>query len=447
MGFREEIEAIANFLPQAPQRQTFLFSATVSREIQQIARATLDKKHSFINCVAEDSSPVHAHVPQLHTVLPNAADQIPHILRLLAHDQLTHPDSSKTILFLPTTKQTQLVATMIRQLSKRVLPQGENTKVYEIHSKRTMESRMNTSAQFRKERSGASILVTSDVSARGVDYPGVTRVIQIGIPSTPEQYVHRVGRTGRGVEKAGRADLVLLPWEHDYIRWSLGNVPMKPLSVPELQSQVQELAAARDAALPENSKKSVVARLENMDTEIKALLDQLDPEAIKETMAAQLGYYAPKHNDLRIPKSAIVAGLKQWTVDACGLANPPYVSESFLQKIGMGGGGDRGRESRPRFGSRSGDSRSTMQRSEKPFWMQRGRVGQDAEGGEGFRGGDRGGERGGFRGGDRGGFRGGDREGFRGGDRGGDRGRPRRDGASREAGFKKSTRPDSFDRY
>ncbi|KZP03070.1 DEAD-domain-containing protein, partial [Athelia psychrophila] len=91
MGFRDDIDAIAEYLPKTPQRQTFLFSATVSRNIQQIARATLDKNHVFINTVSAADSPVHAHVPQFHTVLPSAAEQLPHALRLLAHDQLTHP--------------------------------------------------------------------------------------------------------------------------------------------------------------------------------------------------------------------------------------------------------------------------------------------------------------------------------------------------------------------
>ncbi len=71
--------------------------------------------------------------------------------------------------------------------------------------------RTKMSNTFRKTTDQPTILVTSDVSARGVDYPGVTRVIQVGIPHSMEQYIHRVGRTGRaGMD--GRGDLVLLPW-------------------------------------------------------------------------------------------------------------------------------------------------------------------------------------------------------------------------------------------
>lgn len=103
LGFAQAINAIKEYLPPTPERQTFLFSATVSRQIQDIARSTLAKNHRFINCVHEDSSPVHAHVQQHVTVLSSATEQIPHIFRLLAHDQLSNPGFSKVIVFLPTT--------------------------------------------------------------------------------------------------------------------------------------------------------------------------------------------------------------------------------------------------------------------------------------------------------------------------------------------------------
>src|ERR1700761_77207 len=157
MGFRAEIEGIMEFLPKAPERQTYLFSATISPAIQQIAKKTLDPNHVFINTVSEDVSPVHANIPQYHTVLPDASHQLPHILRLIGHDQLQNYGNSKIIIFLPTTKMTQLFGTMIRQLKTDTLPAGRSTMIYEIHSKKTQESRTSTSSAFREDTSGASI--------------------------------------------------------------------------------------------------------------------------------------------------------------------------------------------------------------------------------------------------------------------------------------------------
>jgi ATP-dependent RNA helicase MSS116 len=112
MGFRDDIDAIADFFPKTPIRQTFLFSATVSPAIRQVAREVLDKDHTFIDVVPKDSSPVHAHIPQHYTVLPSAKEQLPHLFRLIAHDQLTNPRNSKIMVFLNTTKQTQLFASL-----------------------------------------------------------------------------------------------------------------------------------------------------------------------------------------------------------------------------------------------------------------------------------------------------------------------------------------------
>jgi ATP-dependent RNA helicase MSS116, mitochondrial len=377
MGFRADIDAIADFLPSSPERQTFLFSATVSKAIQQIAKQILAKNHKFINCVPVDASPVHAHVPQYHTVLHNASQQIPHVLRLLAHDQLANPGASKTIVFLPTTKMTQLFATAIRELSKTSLPAGRNTHVYEIHSKRTMDARTNTSSMFRSDTSGASILISSDVSARGVDYPNVTRVIQVGIPTSPDQYIHRVGRTGRAGTK-GRGDLVLLPWELHYVTTSLSDVSLKPLKYADLTEETTELGKKFDeapreffaqapwtppTATPIKSSRDrrtkmpvtgpamfqspVVATLETLESNITDLVGRLDEEGITETFMSLLGYYAPRAPEMRVTRDVMLEGLKQWSVEACGLSVPPHVSSAFLQKIGLGREqGDMGRNYR-----------------------------------------------------------------------------------------------------
>lgn len=389
MGFRDDIQAITDFLPKTPERQTFLFSATVSRQIQQVARATMDKNHIFINTVSDNASPVHAHVPQYHTVLPSASEQIPHTLRLLAHDQLINPGRSKTIVFLPTTKMTQLFTTIVRELSKTVLPAKNKTKVYEIHSKRTQEARTMASDAFRADKSGSSILVTSDVSARGVDYPGVTRVIQVGIPAGSEQYIHRVGRTGRA-GTTGRGDLVLLPWECGFLTWQLNDVPLKPLTITELKSQITQLSEKYDqdpsAAFkgvdisvagprydrngrsttngPSLYNPPVSTALADIPSAISKLLDNVDEEAVRETFASLLGYYIAKSHELRVQKGVIVQGCKDWATDACGLPTPPYVSEAFLHKLGFTDGRTK------RFGSQI--PRSSNSSSSQPSWMGRG---------------------------------------------------------------------------
>ncbi|KAJ7474515.1 P-loop containing nucleoside triphosphate hydrolase protein [Mycena galericulata] len=369
MGFREDIEDIKSFLPPVPTRQTLLFSATVSKEIQQVARSTLAPNHKYINCISEDTSPVHAHVEQYHTVLPSANAQLPHIMRLIAHDQLTNPGNSKVIVFLPTTKMTQLFSTLINALAPKAFPAGKNTRVYEIHSKRTQEKRTQMSDAFRAAKGGATVLITSDVSARGVDYPGVTRVIQVGIPSGREHYIHRVGRTGRA-GTAGRGDLVLLPWEIGFVTWQLTDVPLKPLALNELTEQTKELATKFDSD-PKAYFGEVQGRVretlfgdspvtpvvEEIERNISTLLERLDEEAIKETYLSLLGYYIAKSPELRVQKPVILQGCQDWTTGACGLPTPPYVSVAFLQKLGLSDGRTKhwgkSRDSMPVYGKSS----------------------------------------------------------------------------------------------
>ncbi|KAG6900233.1 hypothetical protein C0993_001052 [Termitomyces sp. T159_Od127] len=354
MGFRPDIDAIEKIITPKPERQTFLFSATVSRAIQDIAQEMLSTNHKFINCVSSDASPVHAHVPQYSTIISDAREQIPHIVRLIAHDQLSNPGASKIVLFLPTTKQTQLYSTLLREL-KTALPARNRTHIYEIHSKKTMESRVKASSYFRNDKEGASILVSSDVSARGVDYPGVSRVIQVGSPGSTEQYIHRVGRTGRaGTE--GRGDLVLSRFEQGFLR-NISNVPLKALSTETLASQVLELANVHDsdpdaffahAPKVQSSRYSgrlfeneVVPVVEEINSAVDNLKSKVDPEAVNETFMSLLGFYLSRISVVGTSVESIVKSLQDWATDGLGLSLAPFVSDALLKRMAGPGTGKR----------------------------------------------------------------------------------------------------------
>lgn len=359
MGFKDELENIFRFLPDKDSRQTFLFSATVSPAIRQIARSSLKKEHLFIDTVPENESNVHMHIPQYATVLPDPSHQIAHILRLLAQDMLLNPQGGKAIVFLPTTKSTELFSLIVDSMTKHLPWGARKINVFEISSRKSQIQRERAADRFRRAKGGYQILVSSDVSARGVDYPGVTRVIQVGIPGSRDLYIHRVGRTGRA-GKQGRGDLVLLPWEIGYMTWQLQDLPLKPLTVVELADQVKALAQAQDAspteAEPEDARRprsrgysrddavtitgSMAPEVEKRLSELDQAIDQdlfpsLDSFAIKEAFASLLGYYVSKASDIRTTKTVVVQGLKDWAKSGVGLGEEPYVSQQFLDKLGM----------------------------------------------------------------------------------------------------------------
>lgn len=367
MGFKEEIDEIVQQLPPKEERSTYLFSATISPEIRTIAQETMKRDTKIIDCVPTGESNVHAHVPQFYTILPSADKQVKHLFNLLAHDQMTNPNG-KTVIFLPTTKMTQLFSHLIMNF-RRYLPwnSASLTKVYEMHGGRSQKERENIAKDFRAGAGGGyQILVTSDVSARGVDYPGVTRVIQIGVPTTRDIYVHRVGRTGRA-GKSGRGDLVLLPFEAGYIPNTLRDLPIKPLPVSNLNEELLQLASKvdesgdppvikqqaqsrsmlnnRNSRFPQKVSSSstevrmslpVVERLNKFDENLKEnILPSIGEESIRESFGSLLGYYTSKSADIRATKESMLHGLKQWSVEGMLLSEEPYVSPAFLQKLGF----------------------------------------------------------------------------------------------------------------
>ena len=316
MGFSKDLGFIIDHLPKT--RQTFLFSATVSKEIQQIARKSIKDNHQFIDCVPKNESNIHMHVPQYATVLNNESEQIPHILRTIAHDQLVNASgNSKIIVFLPTTKLTMLYATLLRELNSN-LPRP--LAVHEIHSRLDQRQRSRASERFRRDTQ-PSVLVTSDVSARGVDYPNVTRVIQVGIPSSGTQYIHRVGRTGRGGREGGRGDLVLMPWEKGFLG-ELDKVPIKSLNTEALQEEMMVLAEKSGAS---------TEGLNRIDESVKDLMPSLDPAAIEEVYTSMIGYYLGRTGELHMGANNILAGLEKWATGAAGQPKAPYLSPSFRE--------------------------------------------------------------------------------------------------------------------
>ncbi|TFK33624.1 hypothetical protein BDQ12DRAFT_727567 [Crucibulum laeve] len=145
MGFHDDIEAGKEHLPHCPQRQTFL----------------------FFHGLPCDPTDYTFHPGQEACILPHYPSepraQITHLARLIVHNQLIHPHTSNIIDILPTTKMTQLFASLLRETPRRVLPSSRHTRIYELHSKDQMTQRTLRSEMFRNDDSSASILNTSHV--------------------------------------------------------------------------------------------------------------------------------------------------------------------------------------------------------------------------------------------------------------------------------------------
>ncbi|EEB90156.1 hypothetical protein MPER_11676, partial [Moniliophthora perniciosa FA553] len=345
-GLRDEISTVLSVLAPNPERRIFIFSETMSPRLRVMSKRVLGPEYTYLDCQTEhvDPSPPERtlkHIPVHHTTLPTAEYQIPHILRLIAHDQLIQPRASKIILRLPTTKLTQLFSTLISHCAKSILPAGQNTNVYEYHDLRTEEERNQIAEQFVEDKSGASVLVagTNLEMLNTRKFPGTTRVIHVGIPSG--RLTWDLLTLPPRESESPRADLVLLPWEIGYLSWQLTDIGMKPLATSELKTELAGLAQSFDESSVERKdpgdffQHPFMPLLEKYDSIQETFAPKLDPEAIIETCKSMLGYYIPKNPELRVSNQIVVEGCKMWTVDAMGLRETPDINRVVLERMGI----------------------------------------------------------------------------------------------------------------
>src|SRR5437762_5606486 len=188
MGFLPAIRRVLAMLPS--KRQTLLFSATMSPSIEQLARSTTKD-------------------PKLVEVSPRgrAATMV---------EQTAYPvaQESKTALLLDLLEREKfervLVFTRTRRGAERLshILTARDHSAYRIHADRTQPQREAALRAFKDGRT--RVLVATDIAARGLDVDSVSHVINYDVPAAPEDYVHRVGRTGRA-GNTGQAITIVAP--------------------------------------------------------------------------------------------------------------------------------------------------------------------------------------------------------------------------------------------
>lgn len=176
MGFIKPVEQIAAKVPKT--RQTLMFSATLKGEVLKLSERLLNKPME-INVAHEHAK--HENIEQrLHYV-----DNVNHKHSILEH-LLTDPELNQAIVF----TSTKFYAD---QLLDKLLELGHNAAA--LHGDMNQRQRSRTIAQMRKGE--IRVLVATDVAARGIDVQTISHVINFDLPNCAEDYVHRIGRTGR----------------------------------------------------------------------------------------------------------------------------------------------------------------------------------------------------------------------------------------------------------
>ncbi|KAJ3145523.1 hypothetical protein HDU89_007019 [Geranomyces variabilis] len=319
MGFRDAIDAIVAKLPA--KRQTFMFSATLSPQIQAIARKTLQPDYHAIDTVPVNDTPTHLKVKQSYCIVPFSQQLV--MLHEMIREHKRSTPAGKIIVFFPTTKVVAYLAGVFNDIP--------GMDVLEIHSKLSQVQRERVAQRFRRAHGG--ILFTSDVSARGVDYPGVTLVIQVGVPSSREQYIHRVGRTGRA-DKAGEGMIMLSPYEERFVDVLGKGIPIK-----------RDHNYGPDAPVITKGKTAEL---------IQAAIKHAPADMARECYAAFIGFHKQNASMLRLSKDSLLRSANEFSQGVLGLEKPPQLSDTLLNNLGLGsrgGGGGYGGS----YSSRGGD--------------------------------------------------------------------------------------------
>jgi ATP-dependent RNA helicase DeaD len=237
MGFAEDLDAILEATPSA--RQTALFSATISPPIARIAKRHL-RDPARVQVHAEEAAGDGAARVRQAAFVVRRADKLAALCRILDVE-----DPTSTLIFARTRGE---VDTLAEALSSRGHDAGA------IHGGLSQDQRDRVMGRFRD--GSLDVLVATDVAARGLDIPHVSHVVNYDVPSDPDQYVHRIGRTGR----AGREGVALTlvePREHRLLR-DIERTTKTRLQIARLPT-VADLRERRVEILRGNLREALVA--------------------------------------------------------------------------------------------------------------------------------------------------------------------------------------------
>ncbi len=179
MGFLPDVRRILRALP--PSRQTLLFSATMPQEIERLAKETL--RTPEVIDIGQRATPVPTVRQVLYLVeVEQKRDLLNHLLQ---SSNMRH-----VLVFTRTKIRADRLAKHLSKTDRRVAA---------LHGDKTQRTRTQTLDRFRNGQ--VDVLIATDIASRGLDVEGISHVVNFDVPNSPEDYVHRIGRTARAEAK------------------------------------------------------------------------------------------------------------------------------------------------------------------------------------------------------------------------------------------------------
>ncbi|CAO2636621.1 ATP-dependent RNA helicase DDX18 [Lemmus lemmus] len=292
VGFEEELKQIIKLLPV--RRQTMLFSATQTRKVEDLPL--------YVGVDDDKEVATVDGLEQGYVVCPSEKRF------LLLFTFLKKNRKKKVMVFFSSCMSVKYHYELLNYIDLPVLA---------IHGRQKQNKRTTTFFQFCNADSG--ILLCTDVAARGLDIPEVDWIVQYDPPDDPKEYIHRVGRTARGLNGRGHALLILRPEELGFLRYlKQSKVPLNQFDfswskVSDIQSQLEKLIE-KNYFLHKSAQEAY-----------KSYIRAYDSHSLKQIFNV---------NNLNLPQVALSFGFKV----------PPFVDlnvsshDGKLKKRGGGGG-------------------------------------------------------------------------------------------------------------
>lgn len=215
LGFRAQLTSILAMMKD--KRQNILFSATMTEDVDDVINGYFDFPEEV--SLAPSGTPLEK-IQQLRYDVPNFTTK----LNLLKHLIATDDNMERVLIFV----NNKRIVEWVHEKIEADFPGRFGV----IHSNKSQNYRLNTLADFQK--GNLQGIITTDIMARGLDIRDITHVFNLEIPEVPEQYIHRIGRTGRA-DKTGIALSFVSPREEEWFLEAevLMNLEVEELEIPE----------------------------------------------------------------------------------------------------------------------------------------------------------------------------------------------------------------------
>ncbi|XP_068120895.1 ATP-dependent RNA helicase DDX18 [Hyperolius riggenbachi] len=327
VGFEQEMKQIIGLLPK--RRQTMLFSATQTRKVEDLARISLKKEPLYVGVDDHKDTATVDGLEQGYVVCPSEKRF------LLLFTFLKKNRKKKMMVFFSSCMSVKFHYELLNYIDLPVMA---------IHGKQKQTKRTTTFFQFCNADSG--ILLCTDVAARGLDIPEVDWIVQYDPPDDPKEYIHRVGRTARGIDGRGHALLILRPEEIGFLRYlKQARVPLSEFEfswskISDIQSQLEKLIE-KNYYLHKSAQEAYKAYIRAYDSHSHKQIFDVNTLNLPK-VCLSFGFRVPPYVDLNVNSSGGKRPQKRGGGGGFGYQKPKNLQKAkifkHVSKSGRGGG-------------------------------------------------------------------------------------------------------------